>query len=105
MPVPKKLSRPPPLSVSTTKENKMPDTEHNLLVPIHPRIAAGIALEGGPIDIALLVAGAQEIIQANIAAEEASQLKRAHQAALLLGAHIRTTPKISAWKEYQNETH
>jgi hypothetical protein len=83
----------------------MSNTEHTPLVPIHPRIAACIQLEGGPIDVELLVAGAREIIQANIAAEEVSQLQRAHQAALLLGAHIRTTPKISAWKEYQNETH
>lgn len=83
----------------------MSDTKHNLPVPIHPRVAACIKLEGGPIDIALLVAGVQEIIQATIAAEEVSQLQRAHQAALLLGSHIRTTPKVSAWKEYKNETH
>lgn len=83
----------------------MSDTEHNLPVPKHPRVAACIQLEGGPIDVELLTAGAQEIIQANIAAEEVSQLQRAHQAVLLLGSHIRPTSKISAWKEYQNETH
>lgn len=83
----------------------MPDTDHNLPVPNHPRIAACIQLEGGPIDVELLTAGAQEIIQANIAAEEVSQLQRAHQAVLLLGPHIRATPKTSAWKEYKNETH
>lgn len=81
----------------------MSDTEHKLPAPIHPRVAACIQLEGGPIDVELLVAGAREIIQANIAAEEASQLQRAHQAALLLGGHIRATTKISAWKEYQND--
>lgn len=83
----------------------MSDTEHTPPVPIHPRVAAGIKLEGGPIDIPLLVAGAQEIIQENIATEEASQLQQAHQAVLLLGSHIRRTQKISAWKEYKNDTH
>lgn len=83
----------------------MSDTEHKLPVPNHPRVATVIKLEGGSIDIPLLVAGAQEIIQANIAAEEASQLQRAHQAVLLLGSHIRATSKISPWKEYKNDTH
>lgn len=83
----------------------MSDMEHNLPAPIHSRVAKGIKLEGGPVDIPLLVAGAQEIVQANTAAEEVSQLQRAHQAALLLGSHIRITPKVSAWKEYKNETH
>lgn len=82
----------------------MSDTEHTPPVPIHPRVANGIKLEGEPIDIALLVAGVQEIVQANIAAEEASQRHLAHQTALLLGQHIHTTPKNSAWKEYQNDT-
>lgn len=82
----------------------MSDTEHTPPVPIHPRVAAGIKLEGEPIDIALLVAGVQEIVQANIAAEEVSQRQLAHQTALLLGQHIRTTPKTSAWEAYKNVT-
>lgn len=80
----------------------MSDTEHNLPVPIDPRVAACVALEGGPIDFALLDAGVQEIVRANIAAEEVSQHQLAHQTALLLGPYIRTTPKTSAWEAYKN---
>lgn len=82
----------------------MPFDKKNLPTLIHSRVAACIAKEGQGIDYQLLAEGADKIIQENLAKEKLAQRKLAHETALLIGPHVRTDTKTSAWEAYKNET-
>lgn len=82
----------------------MSNEKYHAPVPVHQRLAECIRKEGGLIDFQLLVDGADEIKQANIATEELAQHQLGHKTALLLGPHIRTTTQISAWETYNHDT-
>lgn len=81
----------------------MSDAEQTPPTKIHPRVAACIAREAGSIDYQLLVDRIEAIKQARIAAEEASQRGLGQETALLIGPHLRTITKTSAWEQYKNE--
>lgn len=83
----------------------MSNEKYHAPVPVHQRLAACIKLEAGLIDFQILVDGAEEIIQSNIAVEDLSQRQLAHKTVITLGPHIRTTQTISAWEKYNNETY